>query len=157
MPLPALLRPPRAVRLYHGTLASHVPVIRRRGIAPGEGWGGAGTTGAFLSGTPRGALYWAKLTWQREHGEKLEAERFDRMHAHHADSLLGIVVVDVPAAAQARLRADEEQMEDVGEPDMDPADWRRSLLITGDVRYDEKIPPTWIAGTMLPSAIPLEP
>lgn len=44
-------------RLYHGTLAKHVKSIRQRGIEVGEGWGGAGTSGVFLSGSPEGALY----------------------------------------------------------------------------------------------------
>jgi hypothetical protein len=138
--------------LYHGTLKEHVPAILERGIERGEGWGGAGTSGAFLSGTPEGALYWAKIAYQREHGEKVEPDRFNRVHGHEADELLAVLTVQIPDDQVGLLRADEEQFEDV-HADFPPEDWRQSLKVIGDVRFDGEIPPTWIRDVIPPGAI----
>jgi len=138
------------VTLFHGTLLEHVPAILERGIERGEGWGGAGTSGAFLSGTPQGALYWAKMAHQREHSERLEIHRFDRDHGREIDELLAVLAVQVPDDQAGRLRADEEQFEDV-HADFDPSDWRQSLKVIGDVRFDGGIPPGWIVEVIRPS------
>lgn len=138
--------------LYHGTLKQHLPAILKHGIERGEGWGGAGTSGAFLAGTPAGALYWAKIAYQREHGEKVEPERFDRAHGHEADELLAILKVQIPDDQADLLRADEEQFEDV-QADFPAEDWRQSLKAIGDVRFDGEIPPGWIVDVIPPSAI----
>lgn len=142
--------------LFHGTLIELVPTILEHGIDRGEGWGGAGTSGAFLSGTPKGALYWAKMAYQREHGEKLEAHRFDRDHGGEVDRLLSVLVVQVPDAKTELLRADEEQFEDV-HADFPPEDWRRSLEVIGDVRFDGEIPPEWIVSVIRPSSVESPP
>jgi hypothetical protein len=136
--------------LFHGTLVQHVPAILEHGIERGEGWGGAGTSGAFLSGSLEGALYWAKIAYQREHGEKVEPERFDRVHGHEADQLIAVVAVQVPDDQVDRLRADEEQFEDVG-ADFPPDDWRQSLEKIGDVRFDGELPPEWIVEVIPPA------
>lgn len=140
------------VTLFHGTLLEYVPAILERGIERGEGWGGAGTSGAFLSGTPQGALYWAKMAYQREHSGKLEAHRFDRDHGHEADNLLSVLAVQVPDGQTELLRADEEQFEDV-HADFPPEDWRQSLKVIGDVRFEGEVPPTWIMEVILPSRL----
>lgn len=136
--------------LFHGTLTEHLPEIFRKGIEPGAGWGGAGTFGTFLSGTPEGALYWAKLAYQRTHNEKMEVYRFDRDHGHEADRLIAILVVEIPEKETGKLKADEEQFEDVG-ADLDPSDWKQSLIVIGDVRFDGPIPPEWIREVVPPS------
>lgn len=138
--------------LFHGTLLKNIPAIMGRGISRGEGWGGAGTSGVFLSGTPEGALYWAKMAYQREHGEKFEIHSFDRDHGREIDDLLAVVAVMIPQDAYALLRADEEQFEDV-RADFPATDWRRSLEVIGDVRFDEVIPREWIVEVMPPSLI----
>jgi hypothetical protein len=155
----ACLRPPMmgaagnvAPVLYHGTMKEHLPAILEQGIARGEGWGGANTSGAFLSGSPEGALYWAKIAYQRERGEKVEPDRFNRVHGHEADQLLAVVTVQVPDDQVDRLKADEEQFEDVG-ADFSPDDWRQSLEKIGDVRFEGEIPPAWIRDVIPPSAI----
>lgn len=139
-------------KLFHGTLIQNVPEILSNGIEVGEGWGGAGTSGAFLSGTPAGALYWAKMAYQREHGEKLEIYKFDRDHGHEVDELLAVVAVLVPESETGRLMADQEQFEDV-HARFDPTDWRESLKAIGDVRFDGPIPPGWITEVIRPSSI----
>ena len=138
--------------LFHGTLREHLPAIMEHGIERGEGWGGAGTSGVFLSRTPEGALYWAKMAYQREYGEKLEVTRFDRDHGAEIDDLLAVLVVEIPDEVLDRLRADEEQFEDVG-ADFSPDDWRRSLEVIGDVRFDGEIPWEWIREILQPSGI----
>jgi hypothetical protein len=138
------------VTLFHGTLTRHLPEILSNGISEGEGWGGAGTSGTFLSGSIEGALYWAKMAYQRETGEKMEAHRFDRDHGHHADELIAVLVVEIPKVEEGRLKADEEQFEDVG-ADFDPSDWRRSLKEIGDVRFEGPIPREWIQEVVPPS------
>lgn len=138
--------------LFHGTLRENLPDIVESGIRRGEGWGGAGTSGVFLSGTPEGALYWAKMAHQREHGENLDVERFDRKHKLDMDSLLVVLPVLVPPSAEDLLRADEEQFEDV-HADFPATDWRKSLEVIGDVRYDGEIPPHWVVGIIKPSEI----
>lgn len=131
------------VVLYHGTLRDRVPAILDRGIDVGEGWGGAGTSGVFLSGSRDGALYWAKMAFLREKGEKLEAARFDRKWGARQDDLLAVLEVRIPACQLARLKADMEQAEDVGfEGDED--DWRASLREIGDVRFDGPVPAAWV-------------
>lgn len=139
-------------RLFHGTLAQNVDEILRKGIMEGEGWGGANTRGVFLSRTPEGALYWAKLAHQREHGERLEVSRFDREYRHIADRLLAVLVVDIPDEEIGSLRADAEQFEDVG-VNLPIEDWRESLRLIGDARFDGKVPPEWVVGVIAPSQI----
>lgn len=138
--------------LFHGTLKEHLPVILEQGISQGEGWGGAGTSGAFLSKTQGGALYWAKMAYQREHGGKLEAYSFNRDHGRGADDLLAVLAVQIPDAQINRLKADEEQFEDV-HADFPADDWRQSLEKIGDVRFEGEIPREWIVEVILPSAI----
>jgi len=140
------------VTLFHGTLTQHLPEILANGISEGEGWGGAGTRGTFLSGSIQGALYWAKIAYQRDAGEKMEIDRFDRDHGHHADELIAVLVVDVPESETSRLKADEEQFEDVG-ADFDPADWQRSLKEIGDVRFEGPIPKEWVQEVVPPSRV----
>lgn len=141
-----------SIVLYHGTLLEFLPEIKAHGIERGEGWGGAGTSGAFLSGTPEGALYWAKMAYQRTHEGDLEIWRFDRAHGHEVDDLLAIVAVRIPAGETGKLMADVEQFEDVGAR-FDPSDWRRSLEVIGDVRFEGEIPPGWIEGEVQPSRV----
>lgn len=139
-------------KLFHGTLVQNIPEILANGIEVGEGWGGAGTSGAFLSGTPEGALYWAKIAYQREHGEKLEVYNFGRAHGHEADRLVAVVAVEIPEDEAGRLMADEEQFEDV-QASFDPTDWRESLRVIGDVRFDGPIPPDWVTEVIRPTDI----
>jgi hypothetical protein len=137
---------------FHGTLLQNIPAIMERGIEPGEGWGGAGTSGVFLSGTPGGGLYWAKMAYQREHGEKLEIHRFDQDHGGQIDELLAVVAIRIPKEAETNLRADEEQFEDVG-ADFAAEDWKQSLKKIGDVRFNGMIPHEWIAEVIQPSLL----
>lgn len=139
--------------LYHGTLVEHLPEISRKGLEETEGWGGAGTRGVFLSGTPQGALYWAKMAYQRANGGKLEVHSFDRDHGAQADSLLAVIEVRIPAEYADVLKADEEQFEDVG-ADFPPDDWRQSLEKIGDVRFAGAIPARWLGRAISPSEIP---
>jgi hypothetical protein len=138
--------------LYHGTLVQNLPRIFAEGIRQGEGWGGAGTVGTFLSGEPEGALYWAKMAYQRSVGGDLEAEMFDRFHFGHADELIAVVAVEIPDDRTDDLKADEEQFEDVL-ADFSPDDWRQSLEKIGDVRFNGPIPSDWIQGVIAPSVI----
>jgi hypothetical protein len=142
-------------KLFHGTLIRNVPEILSNGIEVGEGWGGAGTSGAFLSGTPQGALYWAKMAYLREQGEKLEIYKFDRDHRGKADELLAVVAVEIPEDETARLMADQEQFEDV-HAHFDPTDWRESLKAIGDVRFDGPIPADWVTEVIRPTDIELK-
>lgn len=139
-------------KLFHGTLAHHINDILENGITMGEGWGGAGTEGVFLSGTPEGALYWAKMAYQRANDGKLEAYSFDRDHGREADRLIAVVAVQIPKAHSKHLMADEEQFEDVG-ADFEPDDWRQSLEKIGDVRFNGMIPPEWLREVISPSEI----
>lgn len=139
-------------KLYHGTLVKYVPEILEKGIEEAEGWGGASTVGAFLSGTPQGALYWAKMKHQMMNDERVEVHIFDRDHGHEADNLLAVLLVEVPSSEEYRLKADQEQFEDVM-ADFSPNDWRQSLEKIGDVRFDGSIPPGWIRGVIRPSQI----
>jgi hypothetical protein len=138
--------------LYHGTLVENLPQIYAQGIEQGEGWGGAGTTGVFLSGTPQGALYWAKMAHQRATGEKMEEHRFDRDHGHHADELIAVLAVEIPDDRTDDLKADLEQFEDVL-VDFSPDDWKQSLEKIGDVRFNGPIPSDWVQGRIAPSII----
>jgi hypothetical protein len=140
-------------KLFHGTLLQNLPEILTSGIEVSEGWGGANTSGAFLSGTPEGALYWAQMAYQREQGEKLEIYKFDRDHGHEVDHLLAVVAVEIPEDETGRLMADQEQFEDV-HARFDPTDWRESLKAIGDVRFDGPIPPNWVTEVIRPSSIP---
>jgi hypothetical protein len=106
----------------------------------------------FLSGTPEGALYWAKLAYQRTHEEDMEAYDFDRDHGHEIGQLLAILVVEIPANKTKKLMADEEQFEDV-HANFSPKDWKQSLKAIGDVRFDGPIPPGWVKEVIRPTAI----
>lgn len=139
-------------KLFHGTLLQNIPEILSNGIEEGEGWGGAGTVGTFLSGTAEGALYWAKLAYMRFNDEKMEADRFDRDHGDEADKLIAVIIVEIPEHAEDELKADQEQFEDVM-ADFSPNDWRQSLKEIGDVRFDGSIPPEWILEVIRPSSI----
>jgi len=132
-----------AVTLYHGTTRAALPSILARGLEPSAGWGGAGTEGVYLAGSPQGALYWAKMSWQCERGEKMDAERFDRAHPDPS-KVLAVLAVQVPAEAVDRLKADEEQFEDYG-VELDPDDWQGSLVEIGDVRFEGHVPPEWLS------------
>jgi hypothetical protein len=144
----------KPVKLYHGTLRSSLPGILKKGIEVGEGWGGAGTNGVYLSASPEGALYWAKLQHQKINDEKLEIDRFDRSHtSRDTDRLLAIVEVTIPAEKLDDLKADMEQAEDVGF-DGSEDDWQASLDEIGDTRFDGHVPPEWV--NALPSTIPFD-
>lgn len=140
-------------KLYHGTPLKYLSEIQAKGLDEHGGWGGAGTTGVFLSGTPEGALYWAKMNHQMMNGEKMEASRFDRDHGHEADQLLAVLEVWIPDDETDRLKADVEQFEDVL-ADFSPDDWQQSLEKIGDVRFDGPIPREWIVRAILPSEVP---
>jgi len=138
-----------SITFWHGTTRDRLPEILRSGLEPSEGWGGAGTFGVYLSGTPEGALYWAKIAYQLANDEKMEARRFDRKHGDRIVELLAIVSVTVPPEAIKNLRADMEQAEDVrfkGEP----KDWEASLDQIGDVMYDGEVPAAWVTEAELP-------
>jgi hypothetical protein len=129
-----------AVTLYHGTLREYLDPILRGGIEVGEGWGGAGTSGVFLSKTVDGAVYWAKMGYQREHEERMEISKFDPANLKE----LAVVKVSVPADKTENLRADMEQADDVGF-EGDETDWQASLKEIGDVRYDGEVPASWVS------------
>lgn len=131
-------------RFYHGTLVSALPSILKNGLKVSSGWGGAGTEGVYLSGSVGGAKYWAKLAYQREHDDRLEADRFDRKFpGKKADKVIAVLAIDIPEKFLKNLRADMEQAEDVGF-EGDESDWEASLVEIGDVRYIGPVPPTWI-------------
>ena len=131
------------VVLYHGTLRSRLDSIMEQGLQGGAGWGGAGTHGVYLSGTPDGALYWAKIAYMSEQEEDLEPERFDRKYGKDADKLLVVLEVRIPAEAVDNLRADMEQAEEYGF-EGDAEDWQAGLEEIGDVMYEGNIPSEWI-------------
>ena len=136
---------PGPVTLYHGTFSSNVPSILENGLEPGEGWGGAGTSGVFLSSRPEGALYWAKLAYQRSKGGLLEADRFDRQFSlGQAQQVISVLKVVIPAEATGSLRADMEQAEDASF-EGGAGDWEASLERIGDVVYKGTIPASWIS------------
>jgi hypothetical protein len=133
------------MKLFHGTLRENLPEILRDGISVGEGWGGAGTSGVFLSRTREGALYWAKLAWQRANEEKLEVERFDRRFPNPYE-VLAVVEVEIPPDCLVSLKADLEQEEDMNlDQPLDPDDWQASLDLIGDVRFDGPVRPEWLS------------
>ena len=136
----------QSATFYHGTLRELLPQIMREGIEEGEGWGGANTKGVFLSDSPEGALYWAKLAYlrQQETGLGLEPERFDRHFGHQQDKLLAIVKVTIPVTQFNNLRADIEQSEDYGFEGQEK-DWEMSIQQIGDARYVGPIPPQWLS------------
>lgn len=131
------------VVLYHGTLRSRLASIMSEGLRSGSGWGGAGTHGVYLSGSPAGALYWAKIAYMSEQEEAMEPERFDRKYGKDVDKLLVVLEVKIPKEATKNLRADMEQAEDYGF-EGDAEDWQAGLAEIGDVMYDGDIPSSWI-------------
>ena len=139
-----------SVVFYHGTPRKKLSSILKKGIEPSAGWGGAGTFGVYLAGTPQGALYWAKIAHQASNGEKMEASRFDRKYGDRVAEILAIVSVTVPSEAVANLRADMEQAEDVGF-DGEETDWEASLEEIGDVMYDGHVPAEWVREVELPA------
>lgn len=139
----------RATVFYHGAPRKALASILKKGLEPSEGWGGAGTFGVYLAGTPEGALYWAKLAWQRAHDEKMEASRFDRKYGDRVGELLAVVEVRIPPEAIKNLKADMEQAEDVGF-EGDASDWEASLKEIGDVMYDGSVPAAWVREVPIP-------
>jgi len=140
------------VRLYHGTLREHVSHILKQVLKPSVGWGWANTEGVFLSGSRKGATYWAKMSWMREHGYEMEASRFSR-HCKSPKRCIAVLVVTVPASHTCCLRGDMEQFEDYLEilpeqylenRNLFEQDWQASLKYIGDVRYAGEIPSKWI-------------
>lgn len=135
--------------LYHGTPKANVPGILKRGIRLCEGWGGAGTSGVYLSGTIDGAIYWAKVAWLRDHHHDVDTERFER-YCPQADKCIAVLKVTIPPSHVCCLRADMEQYEDVqlppeyNDPKQFEKDWQASLRYIRDVRFTGKIPPEWI-------------
>ena len=132
-----------SVVLYHGTLRSNLEDILSNGLSVHEGWGGAGTSGVYLTKSIDGALYWAKLAYMREIEEDLEAHKFDRKYGKKINDLLVVLKVTIPADKVDNLRADMEQAEDYGF-EGDPEDWRGSLDVIGDVMYSGVVPSEWI-------------
>lgn len=143
-------RPRDSITFWHGTPRKKLAAVLRSGLTPSEGWGGAGTFGVYLAGSPEGALYWAKIAFQLAAGEKMEVERFDRKYGDRVGELLAVVSVTIPPEAIANLRADMEQAEDVGF-EGEPEDWEASLEEIGDVMYDGEIPADWVREVELPS------
>jgi hypothetical protein len=133
-----------SVTLYHGTLRKNLKAIMTHGLTESSGWGGAGTSGVYLSSTKEGALYWAKMAYMREIEEEMELARFDRRYGKNANQLLAVLTVTIPPEALQNLQADMEQAEDV-EYDGDPADWQASLDQIGDARFQGRVPPEWIS------------
>lgn len=128
---------------YHGTLRIYVPKIMKQGLLVTEGWGGANTRGVYLSKNQEGALYWAKIAYQKWAGEKIEADRFDRNYGKLQDKLLVLLEVKIPDSHFNNLKADMEQADDI-DFEIKDDDWEQSLQHIGDVRYQETIPPEWI-------------
>ena len=140
------------ILLYHGTLRRYVRRILTQGLKPSVGWGGANTEGVFLSGSRKGAMRWAKMSWMREHGYEMEASRFSR-HCKYPECCIAVLVVVIPASYTCHLRGDLEQLEDyleilpeqyLEDQNLFEQDWQASLKYIGDVRYVKKIPPEWI-------------
>ena len=134
----------KPVILYHGTLRSRLDSIMSGGLKAGSGWGGAGTHGVYLSGSPAGALYWAKIAYMSEQEEGMEPEKFDRKYGKDQDKLLVVLKVRVPSEATENLRADMEQAEDYGF-EGEPEDWQSGLAEIGDVMYLGDVPAEWIS------------
>jgi len=135
--------------LYHGTTKDRLPEIKRQGLLPSYGWGMAGTKGVYLTKYKDVAKYWAKLRFLgslQEQGENIQVEEtfFDRKFGDKSDDLLAVLQVTIPPNKLSNLFADMEQAEDVGFSGED-SDWELSLKEIGDVRYNGKIPPTWIS------------
>ena len=139
----------QSLTLYHGTRREILDDILQQGLQPSAGWGGAGTTGVFLSGTPEGAEYWAKMAFLRHRDEKLEAATFDRKY--DASQQLALLQIVIPPQYLSNLYADMEQAEDAGF-EGEEADWALSLELIGDVRYNGVIPASWI--TLIDTARP---
>ncbi len=139
-----------SITFWHGTQRKKLAKVLESGLEPSEGWGGAGTFGVYLAGSPESALYWAKTAFMLAKGEKLDVGRFDFKYGDRVDELLAIVSVTIPPEAITNLRADMEQAEDVGF-EGDPDDWEASLDEIGDVMYDGKIPAKWVREVELPS------
>ena len=138
-----LLEDNETVTLYHGTLKENVPSILSGGLKVSSGWGGAGTEGVYLSKTPSGAEYWAKIAYMSANEEGYEPEKFDRKYGDKKQDLISILRIVIPAAEMDNLRADMEQAEDYGFKG-ESEDWRESLNVIGDVMYDGDIPSSWI-------------
>ena len=140
-------KPP--VVLYHGTFKPFVPSILKDGLTPATGWGGANTTGVFLSGSPEGARYWGRyaaasnldLDGDGDADFDGNAERYERRFPSLPH--VQVLRVTVPANKVKNLRADMEQAEDVGF-EGGAADWQESLAAIGDVMYAGPIPAAWI-------------
>jgi GNAT superfamily N-acetyltransferase len=140
-------RPP--VVLYHGTFKPFVPSILKDGLTPATGWGGANTTGVFLSGSPEGARYWGRyaaasnldLDGDGDADFDGNAERYERRFPSLPH--VQVLRVTVPANKVKNLRADMEQAEDVGF-EGGAEDWQESLAAIGDVMYAGPVPAAWI-------------
>ena len=138
-----LLEDNETVTLYHGTLKENVPSILSGGLKVSSGWGGAGTEGVYLSKTPSGAEYWAKIAYMSKNEESLEPEKFDRKYGDKKQDLISILRIVIPTAEMDNLRADMEQAEDYGF-EGESEDWQQSLDVIGDVMYAGDIPSNWI-------------
>lgn len=139
-----LLEDNETVTLYHGTLKENVPSILSGGLKVSSGWGGAGTEGVYLSKTPSGAEYWAKIAYMSKNEESLEPEKFDRKYGDKKQDLISILRIVIPTSEMDNLRADMEQAEDYGF-EGESEDWQQSLDVIGDVMYAGDIPSTWIS------------
>ena len=139
-----LLENNETVTLYHGTLKENVPSILSGGLKVSSGWGGAGTEGVYLSKTPSGAEYWAKIAYMSKNEESLEPEKFDRKYGDKKQDLISILRIVIPTSEMDNLRADMEQAEDYGF-EGESEDWQQSLDVIGDVMYAGDIPSAWIS------------
>ena len=132
-----------SVVLYHGTLRSNLESIMQDGLRKSSGWGGAGTTGVYLSRSPKGALYWAKIAYMNAQEDSMEPERFDRKYGKQEKDLLVVLRVEIPVEQTKNLKADMEQAEEYGFEGA-PEDWQEGLEVIGDVMYNGDIPREWI-------------
>lgn len=126
--------------LYHGTTRAAVRKILKSGLRTTAGWGGAGTEGVYLSGSPAGALAWAMQSLLTKTGEGGDVSRFFRKH--RLDEL-ALLEVRIPEDELVNLKADMEQAEDV-QYDGEEDDWQAALEQIGDVRFDKPIPAAWL-------------
>ena len=132
-----------SVTLYHGTLKENVLSILSGGLKVSSGWGGAGTEGVYLSKTPSGAEYWAKIAYMSKNEEPLEPEKFNRKYGDKKEDLISILRIVIPASETKNLKADMEQAEEYGF-EGESEDWQQSLDVIGDVMHDGDIPSAWI-------------
>ena len=157
-----ILKNPRGspVVLYHGTFKDFVPSILRDGLTPATGWGGANTTGVFLSGSFEGARRWGRyaaasnldLDGDGESDFSGDAERYERRFPSLPH--VQVLRVTIPATKVKHLRADMEQAEEFGFEGK-PTDWRGSLKAIGDVMYAGPIPAAWIEVVQVQAATTL--